>query len=375
MKRIFTNSILSFLSILAFSATAANLETIATFPDARPGNPAVSPDGRLFVTMSALSGPEVNVVEILSNGETKAFPSEEWAGKPKSSSLKGINATIGLQVSSDGVLWVLDMGNSKAKPAQPPKLVGWDLESGELVRMFVIPQPVLRSNSFLQDFAIDEKNKIAVIADMTQPFASDTGPAPSNPAFVVINLETGMTRRVLENHESFKPSGDAIVIGGKPVTHKPKNGPSFKPKYPLNPIAVSPDFEWIYYGAMGNTKVYRIPSKMLADDTVPSNELEKNVEYYVDKPFTDGFDVDSEGNVYVTDVENYAVGVVSQSNEYKILATDEEKLTWPDGVALSNKGWLYIVANELNTLAALNNGKDITSPPFYVHRLKVEGKR
>jgi hypothetical protein len=43
-------------------------------------------------------------------------------------------------------------------------------------------------------------------------------------------------------------------------------------------------------------------------------------------------------------------------------------------VAVSKDGWLYVVANELNTLAALNDGTDVTTPPFYVHRLKLDGR-
>lgn len=361
---------------LAFiaGASAAELETIAKFSDFRPGNPAISDDGRLFVTMSALGGSKLNVVEILKDGSTKPFPDEAWSGKPGSRDVVGINSTIGIQATSDGTLWVLDIGNRSAAPAQPPKLVGWDLDSGQLKKVFFIPDPVLRDNSFLQDFAVDVKRGVAVLADMTQPFASDEGPAPSNPAFVIVDLKTGMTRRVLENDPSFSPSGEPIVIDGTTVLHKPKNGPSFPPTYPLNPVAIDPDFNWVYFGAMGNKVVYRISAEALADESLDDVALNKRIERYADKPETDGFDVDNKGQVYVTDVENFAVGVTSPAG-YQVLAQDKEKLTWPDGVSVSKDGWLYIVSNELNTLAALNNGEDVSTPPYYVHRLKLDERK
>lgn len=370
MKKLFAALALSNAAIAATPVFAQDLETIAEF-DKRPGNPTVSADGRVFVTMSALDNPEVNVLEVMPDGTTKVFPNEVWASKPKQGTVVGINSTIGLQAVGDH-LWVMDMG--APDKGQPPKLVAWNLSDGSLHKALPIPAPALVGNSFLQDFAIDQKRGIAIIADMTQPFASDTGPADTRPAFVVVDLDTGLARRVLENHPSLQPAGDTIVLNGKPVTHKPKNGEAFSPQYPLNPIAISPDSDWLYFGSMGNTKVYRLPAAMLSSPTIPEQLVAESVQFYRDKPETDGIDVDSDGRVYVTDVENFAVGVVDE-NGYRVLAKDEDRLEWPDGVAVSRDGYLYIVANELNNLPALNAGTDASTPPFYLHRIKIEGSR
>lgn len=340
-----------------------SLETIAIFPDSRPGNITVSNDGRVFVTMSALSASKYMVKEILPTGEAVPFGDKEWIVKPSDGSIKGINSTIGIQADDNGILWVLDMGNIKQN--QAPKLVGFNLTNGAVVKVFPIPNTVLSNKPFLQDFIIDEKHNIAVIADMT-----DALNPPVKPAFVVINLETGNIRRVLESDNSFMPLMEPVKIHGRPVSHKRSNGEIIQPNYPLNPISIDKKNNFIYYGAMGNTKIYRIPAALLADESKTNTELSRYIQFYANKPKSDGFKVGNNGKVYVTDVENSAI-VQSSPSGIKTLVASKDKLSWPDGVAIYGND-LYIVANQLHNLPLLNEGKDASNPPFLVLKIKIQ---
>jgi sugar lactone lactonase YvrE len=343
------------------------IEIVAEFPDARPGNVAVSPEGRVFVTMSALGESKFMVKEVLSNGTAVPFPDEEWIVKTSGKSMKGINATIGIHVSNDNILWVLDMGDEKGDTKKAPKLVSFNIKTKKLVKVFPFPDDVLQFNSFLQDFVIDEKNQIAVIADMTYAGLLP----PIKPAFIVVDLKTGYTRRVLENDPSFMPLDEAVVINDRPVSHLFPNGGVLQPSYPLNPISIDPQREWIYFGAMGGKKIYRIKSEAVANEKLSDNELSKQIQFYAVKPKSDGFKVGNNGKVYVTDVENNAVGV-STPNGYTVLAQDKDLLSWPDGVSISKDGYLYIVANQLHNLPWLNNNIDTSKPPYYVVRIKID---
>lgn len=352
--------------ILSTQIFAQNkLEVVAEFPSERPGNIAVSPEGRIFITMSALVSNEYMVREILPDGTTIAFPDAQWASQPVTNSgIKGISATIGIQVTADNVLWVLDMGNSHTNPKQNPKLIGWDLATRKLSKVYILPDTVLSPTSFLQDFVIDLKNNTAVIADMTSSMSSTI-----NPAFVVINLNTGYARRVLENNASFLPLDEPILIEGIKVTHKKPDGQSIQPKNALNPIAIDKGNNFIYFGAMGAKKIFRIPTSALADESLTDQEVAKFISYYAEKPISDGFKVGENGRVYVTDIQQNAVGI-SRPEGYQKLVSDK-RLSWPDGLAISN-GYLYITANQLNHLPLLNNGVDASKPPYYVFRIKLE---
>ncbi|MDP5200301.1 L-dopachrome tautomerase-related protein [Flavobacterium sp. DG2-3] len=341
----------------------SKLEVVAEFPSERPGNIAVSPEGRIFITMSALVSSKHMVREILSDGSTVPFPEEEWVMQPNSSN-KGVSGTIGIQVSSDNMLWVLDMGNPGAALKQNPKLIGWNIATRKLFKVFIIPDTVLTATSFLQDFIIDMKNGTAVIADMTSSIGGQI-----NPALIIVNLNTGFAKRVLQDHPSFLPISDPIIVDGIKVIHKKADGTAMQPRNGLNPISIDKENNFIYFGAMGAKKIYKIPSSVLADESLSNESLAKYISFYADKPISDGFKVGENGNIYVTDVQENAVGVSSPQGYKKLLA--DKRLSWPDGVALY-KGYLYIVANQLHHLPLLNNGVDASRPPYYVFRMKID---
>lgn len=364
MKNLKHLSVLLLLFTISMTSRAQNtLEVISEFPDSRPGNIAVSNDGRIFVTMSALSSSKYMVKEILKDGKAVPFGEEKWIMKPEGKSIIGINSTIGIQADNKGMLWVLDMGNGKNN--QAPKLVGFDLTDGKMKKVYPIPSTVLTDKPFLQDFVIDEKHNLAIIADMT-----DALNPPIAPAFVVINLGTGNIRRVLENHPSMLPIDEPVKVNGRMVSHKKEDGSEIQPRYPLNPIAISENRDLIYYGAMGAKKIYTIQTKLLADENTTSKDLENAVTFYANKTKSDGFKVDADGKVYVTDVENSAISV-STTSGMKTIAQDNKRLSWPDGVAI-HEGYLYIVANQLHNLALLNNGKDVSKPPYLVLKINIQ---
>ncbi|KIC61351.1 hypothetical protein RM51_17730 [Chryseobacterium taiwanense] len=343
------------------------MEIVSSFTDERPSNIAISPEGRIFITMSAEGNTQFIVREILPDGKTLYFPDAEWSKKPTGNSMKGISSAIGIQVSSDNILWVLDMGKSNTDPRQTPKLMGWDIKSHTLVHVYPLPDAVLRPSSFLQDFVIDEKHQTAVIADMTMGGMV----LPASPAFVVINLKTGYSRRMLENHSSFQPADESIRVNGRPISHQFADGKKYEPRYPLNPISIDAERNWIYYGALGGKKIYRIAADAVANEKLENDDLEKRIEYYAEKPKSDGFKVGANGQIYITDVEHNAIGV-STPQGYRILVQDDRLFSWPDGVALSPDGYLYVVSDQLQNKPWWNNNQNDSKPPYYVLRIKIK---
>jgi len=97
-------------------------------------------------------------------------------------------------------------------------------------------------------------------------------------------------------------------------------------------------------------------------------ELAARIERYGDRPVCDGITIDGAGNVYITDLTQSAVGVVDATGQYRILYQDEERLSWPDGMAFGPDGYVYVVANQLHLSPAFNRGKDVSAPPYYLLR-------
>ncbi len=337
------------------------LEIFATFPVERPGNPTVMPDGRVLVSVSAIIAPDISVRAVALEGQHPAYPNETWAGKPGTDG-RGMSAVIGIRTDPQGIVWILDMGG----PGLQPRLIAWNDREDRLHRLIVLPQNVLRPSSFTQDFVIDWRRQRIYIADMTMNPNGES----DYPAIVVVDLQTGLSWRSLECYPGMMPGDVPLMIGGKALSLRTPEGEIIPYRYGLNPIAIDPLGRWVYFGSMSARKVYRVATEVLAEPAGIA-PLSEAVEYWCDKPHCDGFDVDAEGNVYVTDIANNAIGLASPAG-YRILAQDDRLLAWPDGVELDAQGeWLYITANQLHRHPLLNAGEDDSQPPFHVLRLRV----
>lgn len=301
------------------------VETVFSSQDIRPGNLALTGNGRLFVTMNPLVSPTTKVYELNKNGKNIAYPNDEYATGDNSI----LKAVIGIRVDSKDNLWLLDM--------ETKQFVVWDTNNEKLVKTIAVPDAVVKPASFLQDFVIDEKHDRVIIADMTQ---GDLKSAPE-PAFIVINTKNGEARRMAQSHPSMMPE----MEGG----------------FALNPIAIDPQFNWVYYGALHGKTMYRVPASSFDSD----DKLINTIETFGVKSFSDGMAVDGNGTVYVTNVADGEIGI-STKEAYQTWAKIPEGQTWPDGLYVGNDGFIYGTVDQLNKTAALNNGKEESVGPYLV---------
>ncbi|OMH39310.1 hypothetical protein BGP75_03835 [Motiliproteus sp. MSK22-1] len=308
-------------------------QVIANF-DVRPGNPSITPDGRILMTVHPLAHPSIKMVEITATGEQRAFPNKEIAVGENSA----FKAPLSVRTDADGVAWILDLGAKQ--------LWGWNTRTNKEIKRIDIPKEVLRPTSFIQDFALDQKRGRIIIADMTQ---GDLKSAPI-PAFIVVDLETGAARRVAESNAALLPD----LEGG----------------FAVNPITIDPDFEWVYFGAMHGHTLYRLPASAF-----DYNDVSDQIEVYGPKPYSDGITVDGSGNVYINDIEAHVIGVTTPGR-YKVVAELPDGQSWPDGISFGGDGYVYATVNQLERSAALNGGKETGTGHFHLVRIPAlaEGK-
>ena len=336
MKKLYTKSLVATILILFASAninaqTTKLAETVLSSETVRAGNMTISPTGRMFVSINPLLGADVRVYEIGENGETKVYPNNEYS-KGENSKIK---AVIGIRTDRKNKLWLLDMGAKQ--------FIVWDTENEKLVKTIEIPENVVTPASFLQDFVIDEKHNRVIIADMTQ---GDLKSAPI-PAFIVIDTKTGAARRMAESHASMMPD--------------------FEGGFALNPIAIDPNFKWVYFGALHGKKIYRVPAKSFDSD----EELTASIEEYSAKSYSDGIAADKKGNIYISNIEQNELAVSNAKDGFRTIATLPVGQTWPDGLHLAKDGYLYSTVDQLNRVPALNNGKDDSVGPFIIVKTKL----
>ncbi len=329
-----------------------DLEVVAELPDGfEVGNIALTADGRIFCSVHNFYGSPTRAIEITTPDQVAIYPNSEWGTQPEGSPWAGLNNTLGIQSDGSSIVWFLD----NPSPTLPTgRLVGWDTQSETLHRVIYLPQPIITDNPFLNDLAVDSEHNAIYISDTANGLEA---------ALIVVDLTTGLARRVLQGHPSVGAEDLDMVIEDRTIQLEGE-----PVRIAVNPITIDPDHEWVYYGAMNGTSLYRIQTQDLLDGSLTAVELGDRVERYGPKPISDGITIDSAGNVYITDITANAIGVTNAQGEYRILYQDDQLLSWPDGLAVGPDDYIYGTVNQLHRSPPLNNGQDSSTPPYLVIR-------
>ena len=354
--------LLTSIAGVAFAAEVQTAEVVAELPEA-VGNITFTPDNRVIYSHHPFFSPDIRVVELDADRRSgRPFPNLAW-NTPRKDSDHYLDSVLGLRGDTQGVIWMLDMGT---RSGITPKLVGWNTRTDRLERIYPIPAPASRPESQLNDFAIDAVHGAFYIAD------EGIGPGGdgTQAALVVVDMRTGASRRLLEGHTSVLPEDVPIAVDGRELRVPGSEGKPVRLRVGADGIALDRQAEWLYFGPLNGGWLYRVRTVDLLDTELDAEALGSRVERYARKPNNGGLSIDNEGNLYLTEVEHRAVGVIGAGDRrYRRLATHPD-LIWPDGVSFSPDGWMYVSAAQLSEVPIFNDGNALQKPPYYIFRFR-----
>ncbi|WGF87315.1 L-dopachrome tautomerase-related protein [Marinivivus vitaminiproducens] len=331
----------------------AGFETVTLLEHA-PGGITVTTNERVILSQHQFYNPEIKVIEWREHdGSIRPYPNEHWARAPGADEI-GFNAVLAVRATDDDELWLLDNGLGTGRP---PRMIMADLVTNEVERVIDL-SGVAPSDGFFQDFALDPFHEFAYIADPA---------GGANAALVVVDLDSGEARRVLEGDASVVPEDVELTIDGQPFAAQTPDGRQVPVRVGVNPITIDWAYEWVYFGPMNGRSLYRIPTSSLRDPDRSDADLQAEVERYGDKPISDGITIDRRGNVYVTDLAANGIGVVEPDGRYRLLFSDPQ-ISFPNGMAYHPDGYVYVTVAQLHRSPRFNGGADRSQPPFRLIR-------
>jgi sugar lactone lactonase YvrE len=251
-------------------------------------------------------------------------------------------------------LWVVDPASPKMQGVynSSNKLVKIDPATNTVIRTYPVSMAA-GAGSYINDVRIDTENNYAYMTN------SQEG------GIVVVDLSTGSARQVLQNHYSVRSDpAYTFIIDGKELK---KNGQVVK--IHSDGIALTPNGEWLYYKPLTDDKLYRIKTSYLRDATMTNTALGSKVEDLGHFTATDGMIFDSEGNLYLGDMQNYRIMKITPDHKMTELIRDE-RLVWPDSYSIS-QGWLYISCSHIHKQPEYNEGINKRTRPYSIYRLKI----
>jgi sugar lactone lactonase YvrE len=360
MRRTF--SALLTISLIATNATTAiakpQLKEVAT--SSRIWNVvAVSQEGRIFASFPRWLGDDTPAVgEILPDGQIKAFPGGNWnkwsANANASDRFVNINS---VQIDDQNNLWVVDSASPRfGQPVIPggPKLVQIDLATNQVKRVYNFDATIAPERSTLNDVQVGDG----------YAYITESGMG----AIIVVNLDSGETRRVLANHASTKSDATIVpVVEGREL----RGADGKVPQTHANAIALSPDGNWLYFQPTYGPNLLRIRTQDLQNANLSESELGDRVEIAGKTVAAGGMTMDQQGVLYLADIENNAVTARCPNGELKPLVQDD-RLTWPDGGSIDRSGNLYFPVAQVHRLPRFSGGVDRTEKPFRIFKVNTQ---
>lgn len=334
-----------FTSIVSTPLIAeSELQEVLSF--AEPiGNVAVSAAGEVFFTIHPESRPRGNKLMHFVDGASVPFPDVE-------SQRRLFDTVLGIVIDQQNRLWTIDHGNHGMRS---PRLLAFDIATGTLIHDQGFDESIAPAGSYLQDLQVSRDGRTVIIADASF--------WRKRPALIVYDIGTATARRVLEGHASVSAENYVIHNHGQKVTF---GGGLVTLKGGVDGITL--DDEWLYFGAISGSVLYRIQLRDLTNRSAPYTQLAARVEHYSDKPLSDGFSIDVSGNVYVTDVEHGAVFRIADDREPKTLIRSQ-RIRWADALSFGPDGWLYIADSALFDVVLQSREHIKSNGPYRIYRV------
>lgn len=342
-----------------------NLEIAASFGPYRPIGVSVTSNNRLFVSFpKQKEDHQYGLTEII-NGRRVPYPNEDW-NKQGDEKSHFVNVQD-IFVDAQDYLWVLDSkpsssgsifgGPGKIDEGQF-KLLKINTRTDQVERIYTF-NDIDKEKSGLNDVRIDVPKNLAYLSD------------PGQAAIIILDLRTGKTRKALEN-TSFTLADPGLVLSYSGTAMRNTAGKPFLSN--VNGIALTHDFNYLYFKPINKEYLYRIATRHLADSSLSSTVLQKKVENMGKVGVTHGLLADSQGNIYLTTSMDYSIKYLSSDGEIHTL-TQDPRLLWPDSLGIGGDGYLYFSCAQLSRDPQWNNGISKVELPYRVFKVKLPQRK
>ncbi|WP_075340800.1 SMP-30/gluconolactonase/LRE family protein [Tenacibaculum agarivorans] len=353
-------SVVILLSFTFMSCSAQKDNGIFMTTNHAVGNITFTTKGNLVYSHHPFFEPENRVMLYDKESKThRPFPNKVW-NTPRTTDDHYLSNVLGIRNDIHGNIWMLDMG---MRNNITPKIVGWNMKNNSLERIYYLPETTVVKTSQPNDMVVDSKHGVFIIADE----GIGNGGDGSTAAFIIVDMKTGKTRRVLEgSRTTLSDTSSPTRVNGKVLSINKKalfvgnDG-----------ITADASFEWLYYGPLNGPHIYRVKIEDLLDTSLSEKQLDKKIETYANKPNNGGMSIDKDNNLYLTALESNSVVVIKAKDRSMHTIIKDKNLEWPDGVSYNQEdGYMYVSAAQVHLGSVFNKGKDLASSPFYVFRFK-----
>ena len=181
-------------------------------------------------------------------------------------------------------------------------------------------------------------NDIRFSPDGRTGYITDSG---TRGAIIVVDLESGRSRRTLDGHPSTQVDKSVTVtLDGRPLRRPEGRQPAFA----SDGIAISNDGATLYWQALTGKTLYSIPTALLRDG-VSEAQRAAAVRAVATTFVADGLWMSRAGVLYLTSPTDYSIKRLAGSGTRTVLT--DRRLRWPDTFGEGPDGRMYVTASHI----------------------------
>jgi hypothetical protein len=358
-------------SLAICAAALLQLETVAAIADAnsRPHlvvaaetramiwNAVATDHGRVFVAGPRWTGTKGMSVALLDrDNHPRPYPDAAWNGwTPGTDTRSAFVSVNALRRDDHGGLWVIDTGAPDFGGNPLPggaKAVRIDLTTTRVDRVYPLGPQIALPGSYVDDIRFHGDHA----------YLTDAG----RPGLIVLDLRTGEARRVLDSSTAATARpGRPIILDGRVL-----KGPDGSPlRVNSDPLEVSPDGRFLYFGPLEGPWS-KIETRWLDDPSIPPDLLETKVERWADLPPVGGTAMDSNGDLYFSDLAENSLKRRTPDGTITTVVRDP-RLHWIDAPSIDSDHSIWLPVPQLDRVALFNGGKSRIQWPVQLFRLDL----
>lgn len=302
-------------------------------------------------------------------------------------------------------LWILDTGRVYTPDGKTlvqssfggPKLISINLSNKSIIQTILFPPTVAYPDSYLNDVRFD---LYAPITDSGKGVAyiTDSSSEGRN-GLIVVDLGTGESWRHVSATQAVRPDAGFVgFVNGQSVYYydATTGGMTYFP-FGSDGIALSVNGENLFFCPLSSRRLYSVPTALLRNRNA-SSELrsQQGVVYHGEKGFSDGFETDSNGLIYMGNFEQNAVVAFNPYNGTVNTIVRDPRINWVDTckmtsrvwaiarcgpiwsvltsfdlVSVSTDGFLYFTSNQIHLTAASYPGTDRRVKPYALFKVRL----
>lgn len=368
---------MSFISLRRLNGAAIAVASLLTVASTR-AEPPVSPTQRLEVMGEThamiwnavakvddrvfVAGPRWTdsggpaLAQLLQGHELRPFPDDGWnAWRPGANAAQAFVNVNAIHLDGQGGLWVIDTGAPTfgGDPIRDgAKAVKIDLRTNKVSRVYPFGPKVALPGSYVDDIRFHG----------THAYLTDAG----RPGLIVLDLESGEARRVLDGHPSVTaPAKRDIKLDGETI-----RGPDGSAlRIHSDPLEVSPDGKFLYYGSLEGPWS-RIELRWLDDPTIPADVLASHVQAWADLPPVGGTAMGPDGTLYFTELATNSLKARTAGGKVTTLVQDA-RLHWVDAPFIDGDH-IWLPVPQIDRVALFQRGENRVRWPVQLLRFPLQ---